>query len=351
MQRRTQRATRLGTAAAVPLVVVLVAGCASGGGDTTDPGDGDASNPEVTLRVATSQPETAPNYYCGVELLKERLEDADVGLTVELFPASALGPDTERLTALQAGDIDIDLQGSPNLATIWEPLGTVEAAYAWDSLDDFYAFYDGAEGEQLQADWTAASDLTFADPWLFGTRTFSTVDAPITSPDDLPAVPIRFPDSPQFLANAEAMGANVVTIAYEEVYVSLQQGIAAGQENPIPATHNASYDEVLNTFSLNEHQYGLHWVTVSNVTLDKMSEEQQELLFSTVKELREEVRGCEEADTEELLDEYRANPDFTVVEREDIDLDAFREMAEEYFLEYYDGETLELYETIRGFSG
>lgn len=340
-----KRTRTLAATLAIPAVGLLVAGC-SGGADS----GGDASG-DITLRVASSQPETEPNYYCGIELLKERLESADVGIKVELFPASQLGPDTERLASLQAGDEDVDLLGSGNLATIYEPMGVVEAAYAWDSVDDFYAFLDSPESDDLKASWEAASDTTVIDAWLYGERTFSTIDTEIHSPDDLASIPVRFPDTPQYLANAEAMGANAVTVSYEELYLALQQGIVKGQENPITGTHTGSYDEIVNTFNLNNHQLSLHWVTVSNKTLDKMNDEQKDLLFTTVGDLRANVLDCYTSDTEELLDQYRNDPNMTVVETEDIDLDAFRDKAEDFFLDYYSGESLELYQQIREQSG
>ena len=97
--------------------VLILAGCSSSTPEEgTNGAGGGTENSDVTLTVATSQPETTPNFYCGVELLKERLEEADIGFTVDLFPASQLGPDTERFAAVQAGDIDIDLQGASALS-------------------------------------------------------------------------------------------------------------------------------------------------------------------------------------------------------------------------------------------
>ena len=111
---------------------LLLAGCSS---PADDGGEATGGNEDVTLTVATSQPETTPNYYCGVELLKERLEEADIGFTVDLFPASQLGPDTERFAAVQAGDIDIELQGASALSATYEPIGVVDAAYVFNDVD------------------------------------------------------------------------------------------------------------------------------------------------------------------------------------------------------------------------
>ena len=338
-------------ASVLTATALVAAGCAGGGtsgGETTAP---TSSNDPVTLTVATSQNEQTPNYYCGVELLQERLEGADIGFTVELYPASQLGPDADRFPLVQAGDIDIDLQGASALSATYEPIGVVDAAYAFDDVDHAFNWIDNDSTELFDA-FHAATGVSIVDGWFFGNRTFTTKDLPVHSPADLAGAPIRFPNSPQFLANAAALGVtNPVSVAVEEVYTALQQGIANGQENPIVATHSASYDEVLNTAILDNHNVGIHWILVSDKTWDKLSEEQAALLEQTIHEIRPENRTCVEDATEEILDEYRSNPAFTVIETADIDMDAFIGQAEDYFRNYFTGDQLTAYEAIRATAG
>jgi TRAP-type C4-dicarboxylate transport system substrate-binding protein len=330
-------------ASLMTLSALLVTGCST---PADDGGEGGGEGGDVTLTVATSQPETTPNFYCGVELLKERLEEADVGITVDLYPASQLGPDTERFAAVQAGDIDIDLQGASALSATFEPIGVVDAAYVFNDVDHTFDWIDN-ESEDLFADFSEATGARIVDGWFFGNRTFTTKDTPIEKPSDLDGLAIRFPDSPQFLANAEAMGVEPVAVANEEIYVALQQGIAVGQENPIVATHSQSFDEILKVASLNNHQVGIHWLVVSEKTYEKLSDEQAALLDETLHGIRTENRECVDEETNKILDEYRADDSYTVVEEDEVDKEAFIEQAEEFFTGYYDGERLELYEAIR----
>lgn len=351
----TARSARRGTVVASVFAVSLIAvtGCSGGGGGTPS-GDASASgseNEDVTLTVATSQNEQTPNYYCGVELLKERLEEADIGFTVELYPASQLGPDADRFPLVQAGDIDIDLQGASALSSTYEPIGVVDAAYVFDDVDHTFDWIDNSS-EDLFTGFHEATGVNIVDGWFFGNRTFTTKDVEVKSPDDLEGVPVRFPNSPAYLANAEALGVtNPVSVAVEEVYTALQQGIAVGQENPIVATKSASYDEVLNVASLNDHNVGIHWILVSDATYDKMSDEQATLLEDTIREIRPENRDCVDEATEEILDEWRADANFTVVERDDIDIEAFQDKAETFFEGYFTGENLEAYQAIRETAG
>jgi len=351
MARKITMRRSIVTTSALAATMLMVAGCAGGAAPGTDDGDGTGAAKDVTLTVSLTQNEQTPNYYCGVELLKERLEGADLGFTLELYPSSQLGPHADRFPMVQAGDIDIDLLGGSELATTFAPIEAVDAAYAFDDVDHAFAWMDDGSKE-LFDEFHKATGVKIVDGWLFGNRTFTTKDVEVRSPDDLKGVPMRFPNSPGFLANAKALGVdNPVSVAVEEVYTALQQGIAVGQENPIVATHSSSYDEVLNVAVLNNHNVGIQFAIVSDKTYEKLNDEQAALLEKTIHEIRGENRTCVEEETEEILDGYRSNPDFTVIEQDEIDMDAFISKAEAFFNEYYSGETLKAYQAIRESAG
>lgn len=349
LQQKRTVAVLAGAAA----TALIFTGCSSGGGTGSGDAGGastDGAN-DVTLTVSLTQNEQTPNYYCGVELLKERLEASDLGFTVDLYPSSQLGPHADRFPQLRSGDIDVDLLGGSELSTTFEPIAAVDAAYAFDDADHLFDWIDNGSAD-LFDEFHQATGVKIVDGWLFGNRTFTTKGVEVRSPDDLAGVPIRFPDSPGFLANAAALGVDSpVSVAFEEVYTALQQGIAVGQENPIVATHSSSYDEVLDTVILNEHNIGVQFTLVSDKTYEKLNDEQAALLESTLHEIRAENRTCVEEETNKILDEYRADDSFTVIEREDIDIPAFIKKAEAYFHDHYSGDTLAAYEGIRALAG
>lgn len=329
-------------AALVPTMsLVLVASCTTEGNTPAEDGE----NPNVTIRIGSSQPETQPNFYCGMKLLKERVEKQDLNLTLELFPNSQLGPDAERFAGVQAGDIDMDLQGGSAMSTAFPKIGVLDAAYAFNDIDHFFKWLD-SEGTAFFEDFNKATDTTIIDSWYFGMRTF-TATAPIRKPEDLANLKIRFPNTPQFLANAKALGANAVSIAVEELYLALQQGVAQGQENPVVATKAQKFDEILKVASLTDHQVGTHYVVISDKTLDKMSQAQKDALFTAVRDIRAENRKCVDDETNKVLDGWRADSGRTVLGTDQVDRKAFIAKAEAYFTTYYTGENLTLYQSIR----
>jgi TRAP-type C4-dicarboxylate transport system substrate-binding protein len=201
-------------------------------------------------------------------------------------------------------------------------------------------------GAEFFKDFNGATDTTIIDAWYFGMRTF-TATAPIRKPEDLASLKIRFPNTPQFLANAKALGANAVAIAVEELYLALQQGVAQGQENPVVATHAQKFDEILKIASMTNHQVGSHYLVMSDRTLGKMSQEQKDALFKAVHDIRAENRKCVDDETEKVLAGWRNDSSRTVIEPAQVDRAAFIKKAEDYFKGYYKGANLSLYQSIR----
>jgi tripartite ATP-independent transporter DctP family solute receptor len=328
-------------ALAVTLSLVLATGCSTRNNEPAAAGE----NPRLTLKIGSSQPEAQPNYYCGMKLLKERIEGQGLNLTLDLFPNSQLGPDAERFAAVQAGDVDIDLQGGSAMSTAFPKIGVLDAAYAFNDVDHFFKWLD-QNGQAFFQEFNAATGTTIVDSWYFGMRTF-TATRPIRKPADLAGLKVRFPNTPQFLANAKALGANAVAIAVEELYLALQQGVAQGQENPVVATHAQKFDEILKVASLTNHQVGAHFVVMSDKTLAKMSQPQKDALFKAVRDIRAENRKCVDDETEKVLAGWRTGAGRTVVEIEQVDRQAFIAKAEAYFATYYKGADLALYQSIR----
>jgi TRAP-type transport system periplasmic protein len=336
------RGLRRIVAALIPAIcLVLVASCSTEGNAPAKAGE----NPKLSLKIGSSQPESQPNYRCGMKLLKERVEKLGLNLTLDLFPNSQLGPDAERFSSVQSGDIDIDLQGGSAMSTAFPKIGVLDAAYAFNDIDHYFKWID-QNGADFFKDFNGATDTTIIDAWYFGMRTF-TATAPIRKPEDLASLKIRFPNTPQFLANAKALGANAVAIAVEELYLALQQGIAQGQENPVVATHAQKFDEVLKVASLTNHQVGSHYIVMSDKTLAKMSQAQKDALFKEVHNIRAENRKCVDDETEKVLADWRKESGRTVIEINQVDRAAFVKKAEDYFKTYYKGANLTLYQSIR----
>lgn len=337
--RRHRRSSALAAAAVLPLLTLV----ACGGGDD-DEGSGGGGGEDVELTLAHSYTETQPQHRCGAQVIADEVEEADVGMTVEVMSASALGADADRIASVVSGDIDIDIQGASALGAIYEPVAVVDAAYAFDDAEHLARFFDSDASDELIQGFADETGVQTLGAWSAGMRHF-TSNEPIRTPDDLDGLRMRFPNSPQFLMNAEALGAEATEVAYEELFLALQQGTVEGQENPITNIDSSNLQEVQDYLSLSSHQANSNLVIIGGVW-DELSTEQQEALQAAVDTAVAEVPGCVAEDEEKTLAEWEESGAFEIVD--DVDVDTFRSQADAYLLENFNDEQLAVYEAIRG---
>lgn len=329
---RTSTTARWTVVASIPALALV--GCGAGDG-----ADGDTTS----LTLAHSYNEDQPQARCGAEVIKEETEAADVGLEIEIFGSSQLGGDADRIASVASGDIDIDIQGASALGAVHEPVSVLDAAYVFDDAGHLAEFMDSDEGEEVTDDFAESAGIHTLGAWSAGARHF-TADEAIRTPDDLQGLRIRFPGSPQYLTNARAMGADATEVAYEELYLSLQQGAVDGQENPITNIESENLAEVQDFLSLTAHQLNTNLIIMSE-QWTSLEQEQQDALTEAVESAVTQVTDCVAEDEEATLDEWRAGDDWEVVE--DVDVDAFRDQSLEHLSENLQGDSLEVFESIR----
>lgn len=341
-----QRARRAGWVLLAAAPAMMLAGCAGGaeGGETPDAG---GAAEEVELTLAHSYNEDQPQHRCGAQVIADEVAAAGVGLSVEIFPASQLGGDADRIAAVAAGDIDLDIQGASALGAVYEPISVLDAAYVFDGPEHLAAFMAGDESQSVIDGFAEAAGVQTLGAWSAGARHF-TANVPITEPADLEGLRIRFPGSPQFLMNAQALGAEATEVAYEELYLALQQGTVDGQENPITNIKAQNLAEVQDYLSLSGHQLNTNLV-VAGPVWQELSAEQQEALSAAVESAVTQVTDCVAEDEAATLEEWKAAGDWDIVE--DVDVDAFREKSLAYLEGAYSGDSLAVFEAIRATAG
>lgn len=298
---------------------------------------------EVEITLAHSYQDGQPQVDCGANVIKEEAEAAGVGLTIEIFGASQLGGDADRIQSVIAGDIDMDIQGASALAAVYAPMSAVDGAFVFDDSDHLYRYFTSDASAALTEGFETETGVHILGAWNTGARQF-TANVPIRSPADLEGLRMRFPPSPTFLLNAEAMGAEAVEVSFEELYLALQQGTVDGQENPITNIDAINLDEVQDFISLSSHQLSSNLIIIGEIW-NELSSAQQEALTAAVGEAMIQEPACAAEAEEEILAGWRAGTEMEVVD--DVDRDAFRELVEPHLRDNFTPEQIEVLDAIR----
>lgn len=305
------------------LWVVLLCGCESE----------QANNERLMLRMAHVYEVTAPTHAYGTALLSERLREKTNDLDVTVYPASQLGTESELLEQLVAGELDLVITGPSFLAMWHPPLGVLDAAFASRDLDHMLSI---ARSDEMAPEWDQLRekyDARVLDTWAYGSRHL-TSNVPIRHPDDLKGFRLRLPAARVYQASGKALGASPMPIAFSEVYLALQQGIANGQENPVPVIKSMGFQEVQKCLNLTGHIQSSIQILVNERTWKRLNSDQQQALLDSIQELGEEVYVGLINDEKRLIEQWRQEGTMEIVD--DVDVEAFREQCREYFADGFE---------------
>jgi len=102
----------------------------------------------------------------------------------------------------------------------------------------------------------------------------------------------------------ESMGFSLQIMPLPEVYLAIQQGAVAGQENPIDTIYSNKFYEVAPNVTMTNHVYSPIPLTISEKTWQKLSPEDRAAVTKAAKEAgawsRNEIRSNDERQLKEM---------------------------------------------------
>jgi len=229
---------------------------------------------KTVLRLTDVSSDKHPNhdaYKAMAERIKERTNGE---VTLELFPNSALGTSQEQMEQLQRGAVDLALVSAHQLQTINPRVLLHRAPYVFDGYDHVRSFMTGP-GKAWWEKEVADSGFTYIAPFEWGFRQMSNALRPINSPDDLNGMKMRVTNDPMLQTLFRSLGANVVTMNFQEVYMGLATKAIDGQDNPINITYDVKFHEVIDHFALTNHAYTTAILIANNASWNELTDEQK----------------------------------------------------------------------------
>ena len=173
--------------------------------------------------------------------------------TMEVFPASTLGKETDIGQGLTLGTVDIIYTGQLFAQRAYGPIAIGGAPFMfrdfdhWKKYTQSKLFQDLADGYQKGSDGNRIVAITY-----YGNRQ-TTSNKALNRPEDMKGLKIRVPDAPLYTLFPRAVGANPTPIAFAEVYLALQNKTVDAQENPLPTIDAKKFCEVQSHINITAH--------------------------------------------------------------------------------------------------
>lgn len=281
-----------------------------------------------TLRFAHVYETSEPFHKWALWAADEIKARTDGRYEIEVFPASSLGKEADINEGLQLGTVDIIYTGTGFASRLYPPMGVAGGAYMFRDFDHWKAFSESDYFQELSDGFANETGNVLLALNYYGAR-HVTSNKPITKPEDMKNLRIRVPNAPLYMAFPKSVDANPTPLAFDEVYLALQQGVVDAQENPLPTIKAKAFYEVQSDINLTGHIYDSLITVIGGPRWSQLSDEDREIFRDVFREAArnntEETLQAE-ADLVEWFKEQGNNVNET-------DRPAFREAAIKYQLD------------------
>lgn len=248
---------------------------------------------------------------------------------VEIVPGGAAGDDTEMIEQVQSGAVEaVSSSAEGHLTPFYPNMNVVGLPFFFEDVEVANYVFDGWFGDRLRDDFreeTGMRMLGFYDNGGF--RHFTTRDTRVTEPSDMEGLTVRTMNMDAHQEMVRQLGAEPISIEGTEIYSALDQGVADAQENPVPIIQVLSFYEVQEYLMLDGHVHSMLHFICNDEWFDDLNPTYQRLVAEGGYKGAINARKVNRLMRERGLPYLRER--MTVVEADEMDIDAFTERTQE----------------------
>jgi len=208
----------------------------------------------IKIRISVCNSMTHPQTL-GLQIFKEYVETNTKGeVQVAIYCNSQLGGERESVEQVKNGQLEMATASAGPLTTFNKKFMVLDVPFAFNSYEVAWAVLDGPMGQKLLAsnESIGLKGLAYMEN---GFRHVTNNVRPINSADDFQGIKIRTMEAPMHMDNFKQLGANPTPVPWTELYMTMQQKVVDGQENPLANIWEVKMFEVQKYTSLTGHIY------------------------------------------------------------------------------------------------
>ncbi len=237
---------------------------------------------EITLRYGNNAALDHPVNIRARQVADRVKAQTNGRVEMQIFPNSQLGGDTDSISQLRSGGIDM-LTLSGLILSILVPVASINGiGFAFPDYATVWKAMDGPLGAYVRAQIAKSGLIAMDRMWDNGFRQTTTSTKPIRTQADLDGFKIRVPVSPLWISMFKALGAAPTGINFAEVYSALQTHIVDGQEQPLVVIDTSKLYEVQKYCSLTNHMWDGYWWLVNRRSWNAIPADLREIIASNI---------------------------------------------------------------------
>jgi tripartite ATP-independent transporter DctP family solute receptor len=306
-----------------------------------------ADGEEIVIKIANWYAESHPQNV-SLNKLKEIVETKSEGqMKVEIYPNSQLGSEDTFIESVKKGTVEMGVPGIMMCKEV-PKIAIGEMPFLFDGWDHVREVLRGPIGEEIYDGLIEKAGVRPLAWTVNGFREISS-NREIKSMEDFEGMRLRLPGLNYYIKMGEALGANVVTNSFSELFTSMEQKVVDGQDNPYATDRASKFNEVQEYILETRHMFSPNIWIVNEEFFQSLSDEQQQILLDAVNEAADHNWDLSEQKDEEDKQWLADNGMKITVPSDEFKAEIVEVMEDnvyDWFYEEYPG-TKELAEKIR----
>ncbi|ARF14927.1 TRAP transporter substrate-binding protein [Sporosarcina ureae] len=263
---------------------------------------GDAT---YTLKFPHIVPTDHPAHKAALVFKDEVEKNSDGKVKVEVFANGELyGSDREIIEAIQLGNADISMVGSPSIGNFDERFYVLDLPFLFASKEAPREALAGDLGKEL-SDGLGDINLKALGYGYDGFRHVLNNKKPITTPEDMKGSKIRVQESEIQQDIFNTLGANASPLAFGELYSALQQKTYDGMDSTLSLIDSSKFYEVQKYLTLTSHQYSGLAILFNNKLFDEMPADIQDIITEAGKKTEADYYQFVDEDEESMSTKFK----------------------------------------------
>lgn len=284
---------------ALGLSAMLMLGACSDKEKTSASGD-----EKYNLKMSVTVNDSSTWFQAAEKLANDLRDETDGRINIDVFPNEQLsgGDQGKGVELLAKGQTDLSVHSTIIYSILDDRFGVASAPFLFSEHAQADKVFSGKGGEMIGEvlNEKGVELLGFGEN---GFRQVTNSKHEIKSLADMKGLKIRIPGINMYTDLYRALGADPTTMAFSEVFTSLQQGTINGQENPIDVIHSSKLNEVQEYLTEWNYSYDPLVFGINKKLFDSMSKEDQELIKKLGKEAAAyQVELAREKEAQQIAD-------------------------------------------------
>lgn len=253
------------------LQILLLTSCGSNNNNNKVVEEED--NAVMTLTFITQDAVSGPSYQGYSAFAKKLRELSSETMIIEFSQLIKLTTFEDIFNKISTGQFDIAAFNHSSAYEIIPETALLGQAYVVDSYEHLLKILDSDYGKKINEQYYERSIMP-TSVWYTGVRN-TTSNTPINSAADFKGLKMRVPPIRGIQGFAKSLGAEPISINFQDLYGSMVSNRIEAQENAIPTIEATKMYEVQKYIAITEHVLGSTVLFINKNTYESFTDEQK----------------------------------------------------------------------------